>query len=85
MRNINHFRLFTHALRTAILFAAGFLVYEILNTLEEKWELKNTENKENKENKEYYLYQKQFYSLIFIFFIDLIILYGMSFAFGTRY
>ena len=31
---INHTRIFTHALRTSLLFVAGFLIYEILVRLE---------------------------------------------------
>ena len=37
MKKINHTRLFLHALRTALLFVAGFFIYEILVALEELW------------------------------------------------
>jgi len=49
---INHKRIFAHALRTALLFVASFLIYEILISLEKMW------NKANQENKLYYFYEK---------------------------
>lgn len=69
---INHKRMFAHALRTALLFVAGFLIYEILISLEKMW------NKANQENKLYYFYEKHIFRLILIFIMDLLILYGIA-------
>jgi len=71
MIKINHTRLFSHALRTSLLFVAGFLLYEILYNLEKKW------NKANPENKTYNSHKRKLYKLILLFIIDLIILYGL--------
>jgi hypothetical protein len=76
---INHKRLFTHALRTSLLFVAGFLIYEILLRLEKMWNLKNPENKI------YNFYQRKTYKLILIFIIDLLILYGIAIFFGINH
>lgn len=40
---INHKRIFAHALRTALLFVASFLIYEILISLEKMWNKTNQE------------------------------------------
>ena len=45
MKTLNHMRLFSHALRTALIIIAGFLIYELLLQLEKTWNLKNPENK----------------------------------------
>lgn len=50
---INHTRIFTHALRTSLLFVAGFLIYEILIRLEKMW------NQLNPENQLYNFYQRK--------------------------
>jgi hypothetical protein len=76
---INHKRIFTHALRTSLLFVAGFLIYEILVRLEKMW------NKENPENQIYHFYQRKIYKLISIFIIDLLILYGIALFFNIHY
>jgi accessory gene regulator protein AgrB len=68
---INHKLIFAHALRTAMLFVAGFLIYDILINLEKKWK------KENQENNIYYLYKKHTFRLILTFIMDLLILYGI--------
>ena len=76
---INHTRLFTHALRTALLFVSGFVIYEILVRLEKRWNLANPENQL------YHFYQRKTYKLILIFIIDLLILYGIALFFGVHY
>lgn len=76
---VNHTRIFTHALRTALLFVAGFVIYEILVRLEKKWNLANPENQL------YHFYQRKIYKLILIFIIDLLILYGIALFFGVHY
>jgi len=50
MNKINHKRIFFHALRSALLFIAVFLIYDILINLEKLW------NKENPEKTKYNYY-----------------------------
>lgn len=77
MNKINHYRLFTHALRTALLFVSSFLIYEILLNLEKIW------TKNNPKNKISHFYQRKIYKFILILIIDLIILYGIAIFFGV--
>lgn len=79
MTKINHSRLFSHAFRTSILFVAGFLIYEILVRLEKNLNLANPENQM------YHFYQRKLYKLIFIFIIDLVILYGLVIFFKIHH
>jgi hypothetical protein len=79
MTKINHLRLFSHALRTALLFVAGFLIYEILIRLEKMWNVKYPENRL------YNLYQRKTYKLMLIFIIDLLIPYGIVVFFGIHH
>ncbi len=76
MKKINHGRLFSHAFRTALLFISGFLIYEILLNLEKLW------NKKNPKNKLIHFYKRKTFKFIFIFIIDLLILYGLAIFFG---
>jgi hypothetical protein len=76
---IYHKRIFTHALRTALLFVGSFLIYEFLVLLEKKWNL------ENPENQLYHFYQRKTYKLILIFIIDLLILYGIAIIFDIHH
>jgi hypothetical protein len=76
---INHFRMFAHALRTSLLFVAGFLIYDILKGLEKIW------NIENPGNEMYHLYQRKLYKLILLFIIDLLILYAIAHFFKMQY
>ena len=73
---IPHGRLFSHALRTALLFVIGFSIYEILIYLEKKWVL------ENPEYASYFFYQRKIYKIISLFIIDLIIVYSIAIFFG---
>jgi len=79
MKQIDHLRLFSLAFRTAILFVAGFLIYEILIQLEKIW------NQANPGNKPYYFYKRKLYKLILIFIIDLLILYGLVILFEIHH
>lgn len=79
MNKINHLRIFTHALRTALLFVAGFLVYEILIELEKKWNLINSRNKHIN-----FLHTK-ILKLISLFIIDLLILYFIAICFNVHH
>lgn len=76
---LDHPRMFTHALRTSLLFVAGFFIYEVLIYLEKLWNLKNPENKM------YHFYQRKLTKLILIFIIDLLILYGIAFFFKIQH
>jgi len=78
MKNINHMRLFSHALRTALLFVGSFLIYDILIRLEKIWNLRNPENQT------YHLFQRKFIKLISIFIIDLLILYSIAIFLGIH-
>lgn len=72
---IQHHKFFLDALRTALIFIAGFLTYEILKTLEAEW---NTTHK-NKE--EVHFAKRKSYHFIAIFLLDLIILYIVALMF----
>ena len=76
---INHKLIFAHALRTAMLFVAGFLIYDILINLEKTWK------KEDSENNLYYLYKKHMFRLILTFIMDLLILYGIALFLGIEH
>jgi len=76
---INHKRIFFHALRSALLFIAVFLVYDILINLEEAW------NKENPENVTYHFYLRKVIKFTIILIIDLFILYSASIFFGIEH
>jgi hypothetical protein len=78
MNKINHLRMFFNALRTAILFFAGFLIYEIILEIEKIWNLKNPENKQ------LHFYQKKIYKFLLILIIDLILLYMLYFITGEH-
>jgi len=78
MIKINHKYMFSHALRTALLFLIGFSIYEILVYLEKKWSLANPHHSD------YYFYQKKIYKLISLFIVDLIILYIIAIFLGIH-
>jgi uncharacterized membrane protein YidH (DUF202 family) len=71
MKKINHARLFLHALRTALLFVAGFFIYEILVSLEKMW------NESVPENSLQHFHQRKGIKFVIILIIDLLILYGL--------
>ena len=79
MKNVNHKYIFLNALRTAILFSAGFLIYEILKELEKIWNL------ESSSNKMLHFYQRKTYKFITILLIDLILLYILFFLTGEYF
>lgn len=78
MKKINHPKFFLHALRTALLFAAGFLIYEILLRLERIW------NKLNPQHQIYHFYKRKSIKFLLILVIDLLILYGFLLFFGVE-
>ena len=75
---IQHHRIFFHALRTAIIFIAGFLSYEILKIVEDEW------NKSQPNNETVHFAQRKSYHFIAIFLVDLIILYLIALMFGVE-
>jgi hypothetical protein len=75
---INHFKFFLHALRTAILFIAGFLSYELLKALENEWNIKYPNNEI------IHFSQRKLYHFIIIYIIDLLVLYSIIFLFNVH-
>ncbi len=73
---VNHTKLFSHALRTALVLVAGFLIYDILVTLEKFY------NTINPGNELYHFYLRHILKVILVFIIDLLILYGLAFSIG---
>jgi hypothetical protein len=70
--------MFFHAFRTAILFFAGFLIYEIFTEIEKIWNLKNPKNIQ------LHFYLKKIYKFVLILIIDLILLYILYFITGEH-
>ena len=75
---INHRKFFFHALRTALLFIAGFLSYDILKILEIEW------NKTHLNNEAVHFTQRKGYHFITLFFADLFILYLIALLFDVH-
>jgi hypothetical protein len=67
---INHHRVFLHALRSALLIVAGFIAYEILIEVQKYYNLGYN--------------QRKIYKLMFIFMVDLAIIYGVYFLFDVE-
>jgi hypothetical protein len=78
MKKINHARIFFHAIRSAILFIAGFLIYEILVELEKLW------NEVNPENTLTHFQTRKGIKFIVILVVDLLILYGLFVLFDVE-
>ena len=72
---IVHHVLFLHALRTSLIVIAGFLTYEILKVLENKW------NKLYPNNELIHLAHRKLYHFVIILIFDLIILYLFALLF----
>ena len=72
-----HYRILLHALRTSLIFIAGFLSYEFLKMLERKW------NKMYPNNEFSNFAHRKGYHFIIIFVIDLLILYLIALLFGV--
>ena len=75
---IHHSKFFLDALRSALLFIAGFLTYDIFKTLEAEWN-KNHENREV-----IHFAQRKSYHFIAIFLLDLFILYIVALLFSVH-
>ena len=75
MKQINHKKIFANSLRTALIFLAGFIIYELLLEVEREW------NKINPEHKNYNLHKKRGLKFFLILLVDLIILYTLQIFF----
>lgn len=75
---IHHSKFFFHALRTALMFIAGFLSYEILKTIESEW------NKDHPNNEAVHFAKRKSYHFLAIFLIDLFILYIIALLFKVH-
>ena len=75
---IRHNEFFLNALRTALISIAGFLIYEILKILESEW------NKMYPNNELTHFARRKMLHFIFIFIIDLIILYLIALLFDIQ-
>jgi hypothetical protein len=75
---IIHNRFFLNALRTALIFIAGFLSYELLKMIEYEW------NKSHPNNHIFHLTKRKIFHFIIIFIIDLILLYLIALLFDIH-
>jgi hypothetical protein len=75
---INHRYIFLQALRTALIFISGFLTYELLKIVENKWNKKYPNHELS-----HYVHIKKYHFFI-IFISDLLILYTVSLLFDIR-
>ena len=75
---IQHHRFFLHALRTALVFIAGFLSYEILKMIEDKW------NKSYPNNETIHFAKRKTYHFIGLFLADLFVLYAIAILFNVH-
>ena len=78
VNNIKHFYFFLNALRTALIFIAGFLSYELLKILEGDW------NKMYPNNEFSHIAHRKMYHFIIIFVIDLFIIYLIALLFDVH-
>lgn len=75
---IRHSEFFLNALRTSLIFIAGFLTYELLKILESKW------NKMYPNNEFSHFAHRKAYHFVIIFIIDLLILYLIALLFDIH-
>jgi len=66
-------RIFLEAFRTALIFVSGFLIYELLLEAEKKW------NELEPSHKMYHFYKRNSVKFLFIFLIDLTILFVFNY------
>jgi hypothetical protein len=78
VKKIEHHIFFLNALRTALIFIAGFLSYELLKILEIEWNLNHPDNV-----LKHLIYRKT-YHFIIIFTFDLLILYLIALLFDVH-
>ncbi len=75
---IRHHEFFLNALRTSLIFIAGFLTYELLKIAEIRW------NKMYPNNEIKHFTQRKIYKFLIIFIIDLLILYIIALLFDIH-
>ena len=78
VNKISHFNFFLNALRTALIFIASFLTYELLKIVESKW------NKTYPNNEFSHFAHRKVYHFLIIFIIDLLILYSIALLFDIN-
>ena len=78
VNKISHFKIFLHALRTALIFIAGFLSYELLKIVEGEW------NKTHPNNEVKHFAHRKLYHFVIIFILDLLILYFIALLFDIH-
>lgn len=71
-----HSHIFFHSLRTAIIFVAGFIIYDILVKLEKEW------NTAHPSRHVYHFSKKNTIKFLMILIIDMILLYILYLVFG---
>ena len=77
-KKIIHHAFFLNALRTALIFIAGFLTYELLKILESKW------NKMYPNNEFSHFAHRKTYHFVIIILFDLFILYLIALLFDVQ-
>jgi hypothetical protein len=77
-KKIEHRAFFLNALRTSLIFIAGFLTYELLKIIESNW------NKNHPNNEFSHFAHRKSYHFIIIFIIDLLILYLIALLFDIH-
>jgi hypothetical protein len=77
-KQIIHHVFFLNALRTALIFIAGFLAYELLKILESKW------NKMHPNDELKHFLHRKLYHFLIIFLFDLFILYLIAILFDIH-
>jgi hypothetical protein len=77
-KQIIHHAFFLNALRTALIFIAGFLAYEFLKILESKW------NKMHPNDELKHFLHRKLYHFLIIFLFDLFILYLIAILFDVH-
>jgi hypothetical protein len=75
---IEHFNFFLNALRTSLIFIAGFLSYELLKIVEGEW------NKTHPNNEVRHFAHRKLYHFVIIFIFDLFILYLIALLFDIH-
>jgi hypothetical protein len=75
---IQHHVFFLIALRTGLIFIAGFLSYELLKMLESEW------NKTHPGNELRHIAHRKLYHFTIMFLIDLCIIYSIALLFGIH-
>ena len=71
-----HSHIFFQALRTAIIFVAGFIIYDILIKIEKEW------NQANPSREAYHFSKRNIIKFLMILIIDMILLYILYLVFG---